>query len=193
MTRQANGRFLKGEHWREHQPFREKDWLVREYVDGRRSTGDIAKQFGVRDTAIQFWMKKHGIKGRSISEARSVKKWGSFGEKNPMYGKRGPEVPAWRGGHTPERQAFHGSKEWAEVSSLVWRRDRGTCRKCSQKANDSEYRFDVHHVEPFANVALRAVESNLVLLCRKCHRWVHSKKNVGKLFLPASPPSLILE
>ena len=35
----------------------------------------------------------------------------------------------------------------------------------------------VHHIVTFANKKLRADIDNLVLLCAKCHRFVHSKKN----------------
>jgi 5-methylcytosine-specific restriction endonuclease McrA len=31
---------------------------------------------------------------------------------------------------------------------------------------------------------LRAEPDNLVLLCEACHRWVHSRANIGRVFLP---------
>ena len=34
--RKANGQFEKGHHWREARPFREKDWLVENYIALRR-------------------------------------------------------------------------------------------------------------------------------------------------------------
>ena len=49
---QQTGRFKKGLHWREHKAFREKDYLMREYVTNGRSTGDIAIEWGVTDAAI---------------------------------------------------------------------------------------------------------------------------------------------
>jgi hypothetical protein len=183
--RQPNGQFAKGSHWRPPQPFREADWLEREYVQLKRSAGDIAREFGVGDTAIHFWLKRHSISTRSVSEARALKHWGAAGSANPMFGKRGPEVPSWRGGCTPERQAFHGSQEWADASMAVWRRDAGTCRRCALNANGaSDTKFDVHHIVPFAVREMRATVSNLVLLCRPCHRFVHSKRNAGREHLP---------
>lgn len=38
-----------------------------------------------------------------------------------------------------------------------------------------------------AGVELRAVPSNLALLCRPCHLWVHSRQNVNREFLAAEP------
>lgn len=179
--------FKKGQHWRAAQEFRHKEWLVAEYTENQRSTSDIAAQFGVTDTAIFFWLRKHGIPRRTISQARKVKRWGSSGAKNPMFGKRGSECASWKGGCTPERQAFHGSREWAEASLAVWRRDNGTCRRCAAIANKSPgTKFDVHHIVGFEVVALRAVVRNLVLLCRKCHRFVHSKGNINRDYLQES-------
>lgn len=193
----ADGRFEKGErcspatefkpgqHWRPAQPFRVREWLEREYLIAGRSTSDIGAQFGVGATAILFWLKKHGIPARTMAQARALKHWGASGEANPMFGKRGAEVPSWRGGATPERQAFHGSQEWADASLAVWRRDCGICQRCRLAAKEAKgKRFDVHHIEPFQVRELRAVVSNLVLLCRTCHRFVHSKANIAREHLP---------
>ena len=57
MNRNTKGQFLHGTHWRESQPFREKEWLEREYIELGRSTGDIAAHFGVADDAIIHWLK----------------------------------------------------------------------------------------------------------------------------------------
>ena len=69
-TRNNRGQFLPGTHWRKEQPFRDRAWLLREYVEHGRSTGDIARQFGVTDAAVLFWLRKHGIPRRDVSAAR---------------------------------------------------------------------------------------------------------------------------
>lgn len=174
--------FKPGEHWRKPQLFRDADWLRHEYVDLERSAGDIAKQFGVTDAAVMFWLRKHGIPRRSISEARALKHWGSSGEDNPMFGKRGAEVPNWKGGITADRQAFYASLEWAECVKEIWKRDRGTCQRCGVRAN-KHGNFHIHHIVSFKVKELRAETSNLILLCPDCHRWVHSKANVDHEFV----------
>jgi hypothetical protein len=162
-------------------------WLQREYVEKQRSTGEIAREAGMTEANVIFFLRKHGIKRRSISEARAVKHWGSDGEKNPMFGKRGAETPSWKGGVTPDRQAFYSSPEWIEAAKAVWKRDNGECQRCRVKANDvPRGYFHIHHIVSFAVKALRAEQSNLVLLCTACHRWAHSKKNVDRLFLAES-------
>jgi hypothetical protein len=117
--------FKPGQHWREHKPFWDKAWLQTEYTDKQRSAGEIAAEFGTTESAILFWLRKHGIPRRTISEARDVKRWGASREGNPMYGKRGPESPSWKGGSTPERQSLYSSLEWTDAVETVWQRDRG--------------------------------------------------------------------
>ena len=104
-------------------------------------------------------------------------------------GKRGAESTNWKGGITPERQGLYGTPEWKECVKAVWRRDDATCRRCGLDhraipAGDREGRsFAIHHVVGFEAVELRCVVDNLVLLCRPCHSWVHSKENVNEEFI----------
>lgn len=62
--------FKKGQHWRPRKPHWHRDWLVTEYLAKQRSTGDIAREVGCTDANILFWLKKHGIVRRSVSQAR---------------------------------------------------------------------------------------------------------------------------
>lgn len=162
-----------------HQPFHDKEWLIKEYVEKKRSTGEIAAEFGVNEPAIIHFMRKHGIKRRTTSEARAVKYWGQEGENNPMYGKRAAN---WRGGVTPERQALYSSPEWSKAVKAVWKRDNGYCQRCGVRAHDTDA-MHIHHIVSFANRKLRTEPSNLILVCQKCHRWIHSKKNISHEFL----------
>lgn len=176
------GHFIKGTHWRKPQAFRDAEWLRREYVEKQRSTGDIAAEFEVTDGAILFWLRKHGIPRRSVSEARQAKHWGSDGESNPMYGKRGAEIASWKGGVTPDRQAFYSSPAWALAVKTIWQRDQGKCRRCGAEPK-ARGEFHIHHIVSFSVVELRVELTNLALLCGACHRWVHSRANTERLYL----------
>jgi 5-methylcytosine-specific restriction endonuclease McrA len=176
IKRNKKGQFLKGCHWRSFQRFRDEKWLRHHYIDLRMSTGDIAKMFEVTDAAILFWMRKHKISRRSVSNARKIKHWGNCGIDNPMWNKKGKLNPNWRGGCSPERQLFYESQEWKSACSFVWKRDKATCRRCGIKRNN-KIRFHIHHVVSFANKKLRAKPSNLILFCKRCHDFVHSKRN----------------
>lgn len=170
--------FKKGQHWRPKKTYWDKDWLENEYAVKERSADDIARQFGITEAAILFWLRKHNIQTRSMTDIRAIKYWGLSGEKNGMYGKTGIKSSNWKGGITPERQDFYASQEWKSACAEVYKRDNATCQKCGAKE-----KLHVHHVIGFANKELRADIDNLVLLCAKCHRFVHSKKNINKEFI----------
>lgn len=164
--------FKKGQHWRPKKPYWDKDWLVSEYATKERSANDIASEFGITEAAILFWLRKHNILRREMSVIRANKYWGLAGEQNGMYGRTGENSSNWKGGVTPERQEFYISDEWKKACSEVYKRDNAQCQRCGNKDN-----LHVHHIVTFANKELRADINNLVLLCAKCHRFVHSKKN----------------
>ena len=177
--------FKRGEHWRKRQPFWSKDWLSNEYVALGRSSADIAQQFGVTAGAILFWIHKHGIPCRNMSEARAHKHWGMVGVDNPMWNMRGELNPRWLGGVTPERQAFYTSGAWRNACSFVWNRDKATCQRCQLRRADSlDMPFHIHHIVSFAVAEKRADTGNLVLLCEACHHFVHSRANANGDFLP---------
>ena len=169
------GHFIKGQHWRAHQPFWDRAWMIREYVEKRRGAAEIAAQFAVTENAIHFWLKRHGIKGRTVTEVRAFKHWGSNGPKNPMYGKRGVLNPNWRGGLTPLRQAIYAKSEWRELSRAVRKRDK-VCRLCG-----SAERTEIHHIDPFSQAPLLVLDiGNAILLCKRCHGKMRGKENRWK-------------
>ncbi len=170
--------FKKGScRWPE-KPYWHKNWLENEYLQKERSAADIANEFGVTECAILQWLRKHNIQPRTMSEIRSKKHWGSSGKDNGMYGSTGNKNPNWKNGCTPDRQSFYVSEEWKKVCRLVYARDNARCVKCGSKEN-----LHVHHIVSFSVKEKRADVDNLVLLCEKCHRFVHSKKNTEKEFI----------
>jgi len=181
--RDKQGRFKKGHHWREPKLYWCRDWLYQEYVVNERSAADIASEFECNENNILYFLAKHNIPRRSMSDVRRVKHWGLFGEQNGMYGRTGEDNPHWRGGCTPERQALYASQEWAKAVRNVWKRDRATCQRCGKRKQDNEGLFHIHHIVPFGNEALRTEPSNLVLLCDKCHWFVHSRENTEGEFI----------
>lgn len=116
-----------------------------------------------------------------IAKADGRKPWGK--DNQPYWiGRTGKEHPSWRGGLTPERQAVYSSQEWVEAVKVVWARDNATCQQCHKHHSTAELRgtFHIHHIVSFMVRELRCEPSNLVLLCRDCHKWVHGKENTNK-------------
>ena len=110
-----------------------------------------------------------------------------WGKGNDPYwkGKTGADHPSFKGGLTPERQSFYSSQEWVDAVKKVWQRDDAICQRCGTRHNTKTSRgtFHIHHIVSFMVRELRAEISNLVLLCKGCHKWVHSKSNTEKLFI----------
>lgn len=103
-----------------------------------------------------------------------------------LQGQPASNNPNWRGGITPERQAFYRTPEWKECVKIVWRRDDAICRHCQldfRTVDRQIISFDLHHVDSFSIVERRADPDNVVLLCETCHYWTHSRANTARLFL----------
>jgi hypothetical protein len=166
--------------------YKNPSWLAKQYLVDRKSLREIAASLNTTYTTIKRWLWKFGIPTRSVSEARSIKRWGQFGPANPMWGKNGALSPRWKGGKSNERALFITTQQWKKARAQVWKRDKETCQRCNKKRTKETKKpkdFHIHHIVRFAIKHLRATPSNLVLLCKKCHEFVHSKQNKNRDFL----------
>ena len=175
--------FKKGQHWREPQKFRGKEYLLNEYKKKKRSASDISREFNVTDAAIYFWLKKHKIPRRSMTEIRRVKKWGLTGKQNGMFGRCGSKNPRWIDGSSPLRQTMYARSFWKELVKTVYKRDEYKCQRCGNP-HTTKNRLHAHHIKPWAgNPDSRFELSNITTLCKACHNWVHSKGNIKNEYL----------
>lgn len=204
----------KAEAQRRQKPV-DRDWLYQKYVVEGLDTTQIAALVQRNSKRVWEWLRDYGIptrrrgttgngrhtKGKprrltpeareKLSErARAARL--ADGRKpylkdgvHHLKGKRGADTPNWKGGITPERQAFYSSPEWKAAVKAVWKRDNATCQRCGKHHNTAANRgtFDIHHIVSFAFKELRCEVSNLALLCEDCHRWVHSNDNTEGVFL----------
>ena len=92
----------------------------------------------------------------------------------------------FKGGVTPLRQAIYSSVEWKECVKYVWKKYNATCKLCGLKYKNvdrKDVKFHIHHLYDFADYPLlRTEKDNLILLCDKCHQFVHSNKNKENKF-----------
>lgn len=104
-----------------------------------------------------------------------------------LKGRRGKDHPSWKGGGTPARQAFYGSEDWKKSCVEVWSRADAFCEICGldhRKIDRNKIKFHVHHVYSFTSYPEhRSDVDNLMLLCQGCHKWVHSRNNVDRLYI----------
>ena len=176
------GQFEKGYTYRQPKPYWDREWLLLEYVEKNKPANQIAEEQGCTENNVLYFLNKHEIPRREMRVIRGNKHWGLVGVDNPMWNKKGELNPNWRGGITPERQSFYQSQEWKDACVEVWRRDKALCQRCGIKKG-TDMPFHIHHIEGFASKELRAILSNLILLCEGCHQWVHSRKNVAHDFI----------
>ena len=182
-NRRSDGTFKKGTHWREPQPHWNKDWLFAEYVTKHRSAKEIAEQVGCKENNIVYWLAKHGIPRRTMTEVRKVKHWGADGAANPMFGKCDEANPNWKGGVSPERQKQYARAMWKAIKQAVFTRDGHACQRCGESPTGHKA-LHTHHKKPWKrNPYLRFDTNNITTLCRACHEWVHSLENTSHEFL----------
>jgi hypothetical protein len=178
--------FKKGEHWRPRKEHWDKNWLHQKYITEQMSAREISKQQKCSEVNILFWLRKHGIPARTVSEVRKIKHWGSSGTSNPMFGKRGLLHPNWHGGITPFRQKMYredAAKEWFKK---IYARDGNACRLCR-----STIEKEVHHILPVRKYPLLILDvGNGILLCGKCHKKIkrNEKRYEKKLLELARRP-----
>jgi thymidylate synthase (FAD) len=181
--RRTNGQFERGTHWRPRKPHWDRAWLDERYTVRGLSAREISEAAGCTEGNILFWLNKRGIPRRTVSEVRGAKHWGASGDANPMFGKTGALNPRYVDGSSPERQRFYVRGEGRKFLQSVYLRDGFKCVRCgTPKAGPKS--LHAHHVKTWAgNPALRFDMGNVVTLCRECHGWVHSKKNISKEYL----------
>lgn len=189
-----------------------REWLEAKYETEGLDCVQIGRLVCRDPKSVWNWLKDFGIKTRPRGgNWAQIPKGGFKGKKHTpefraklsqyaketgrvpykpsvgsyMKGRKGKDTPSWKGGLTPERQSFYASEEWKEACKAVWHRANARCERCGKHHNIAEVRgtFHVHHIVSFMVRALRAEPSNLALLCKECHRFVHSRKNEAKEFL----------
>jgi hypothetical protein len=93
---------------------------------------------------------------------------------------KGENNSFWKGGATQGRDKELSGQKWKLCIKIVWKRDNATCQKCMEPfKHKPDQKFHVHHIKPFRYKIFRFNVNNLILLCKKCHRWVHSRYNTN--------------
>ena len=78
--------------------------------------------------------------------------------------------PNWKGGITPERNRIESTKEYKDLKKATIEKYGNKCPKCDVLEN-----LQIHHILDFANHPdLRLDPSNVICLCKSCHRSFHN-------------------
>lgn len=133
-------------------PYWSAEWLQREYVVKRRSSGDIAREFSVGETSVIKALRRNGIRRRSASECQ-------------IGVNAGAKNPAWKGGVAK----WDYAPEWKRIARQVREEARYTCERCGERRKRWGRALHVHHID---KNKLNNERTNLVALCAPCHRKV---------------------
>lgn len=163
-------------------------WLKKFEIPTRPRGGDSSSGSFKKGTTLWKGKKHKESTKEKIRQARIKDGHVPYLNKDGEHwlkGIKGKKHPCWKGGLTPERQKVYSSLEWVEAVKKVWKRDNAICQNCGKHHNTEENRgnFHIHHIISFQNRATRTKVDNLILLCKKCHIWVHSKKNTENKFI----------
>ena len=114
---------------------------------------------GCSGSANAFFGKKHTLKTRK--HLSRVKK--------KMFAD-GILIPFMKGKGNPNKYSRSKDLEWRLFRKSILDRDNNKCVLCSSKK-----RLEVHHIVPY-RMCKKHEESNLITLCRECHKKLYRKE-----------------
>lgn len=155
ISKDSEWRIYYPGHYQPKKLFHDRDFLVEEYINKQRNAIDIAADFGVNQTSIFSWLKKHNIPRRT--QAESLKLSGKV---------RGENNPAWKGGVAD----WNYSHDWKSICKEIKDRDEWTCQKCGKTKKRWGHSLHVHHIDEDKT---NNHPSNLISLCSGCHMESH--------------------
>lgn len=156
-----------------------QEW-VHLYTTEMWSTCRIAERYGCCSAQYVWrWLKRLGVQMRTKKEAQNLpypkkkKSEANTGTKNSNYGKRGPEMDCFKG--LPDIDGYNyefrlSTPSGDELHKKVYEVFNYQCFLCSKPYESGQGKFMVHHID---KNRLNNNLVNLVLLCGKCHKWVH--------------------
>lgn len=159
-----------------YKPTEEHRRRMSEAARGKKKPWISIRLKGTKNPKHSLWLKQHKVippsqKGSTFNQ----------GCHNPMFGKRGEQSPAWKGGLTNLRMLIRGCFNYRQWRADIFTRDNYTCQLCG--THQGELNVD-HYPKGFAQIihdnsissleaALRCEElwniNNGRTLCIECH------------------------
>ncbi len=148
----------------------EKETLRKLYEEGQLSIRDIAKKLGCSITPVKYWMKKHGIKSRTLSESGVIrcekKPQSNPGRKGmPKSHKSGKDNHQWKGGRSLTNNGYMRVRINGELvleHRYVWEKHNGQIPKG----------YQIHHID---EDKLNNKIENLQLMKNSEHQKLHKQ------------------
>ena len=145
-----------------------KKFLIKEYIQNKKSTIQIAKEVGCGSETIRRYLKIHKIKSRTHSEVTK-------GKNNPMHGKSGELSPNYIDGRSFEP---YPSKFNSFLKEQIRKRDNYTCHGCAMTQEEHFIIYgrdlEAHHIDYNKQ---NCKENNLITLCKQCNIRANYNRN----------------
>ena len=151
-----------------------KETLQKLYFEDMLSMRDIAKKLNISTSPVRYWMKKHGLKFRNLSESGKIrcrlKPQSNPGRKgmpkNPNYGK---DNHSWKGGYIRKDgyRLISVMGEQRLEHRYIWEKDNGQIPEG----------FQVHHIN--GDKLDNRIE-NMQVMSNSDHQKLHFKQNITK-------------
>ena len=93
----------------------------------------------------------------------------------------GENSPTWNGG-----KSHHYTGGFYFARKLARERDNYTCQLCGITEEEYGQQMSVHHIKNYRLFEDKKEANelcNLICLCEKCHRFIHSNNNIDKLYI----------
>lgn len=112
-----------------------KSFLIKEYIDNKKSTNVIAKEITCSQGIIIWYLKKFNIPRRTYSEANKGKNHHFYGKKRPDHSKKmmGKNNPSFKHGDTLKKHYCIEPNCNNEICYENWLKGEKRCRSCSKK------------------------------------------------------------
>lgn len=174
--------------------YTDEDWLVQKHHDEKMSLNAIAREIGVSDPTILYWMQKHEIPvietqvGRPPTRQELAdEEWmrreyvdnrKSTSEIGNMLDVSSTCVGYWLNKHGIKTRVneksdvnpdFRLTGRWMRLRCEIYKRDDYQCQHCGAEHCE----IHAHHVTPVSEGGAKWDEDNLLTLCVGCHMEVH--------------------
>lgn len=163
--------------------YRNKEWLMHQYIDKKLSTLKIAELENVHRDTILYNLKLFNIPRRSLSDAfklrtmteeqrhaQSERKTGSKLPKEACkrisIGKMGDKNPNWRGGLSFGKYCPKFNRAF---KNKIRKKFDNRCFICGKLESDNSTKLCVHHIDYNKNSICNGKDWAFVPLCRSCH------------------------